>query len=196
MYLYGASGHGKVIIDMIMSATNKKVQAVFDDNFEIKNILGIDVVSFNGFDISKIDELLISIGNNRTRKKLAEELKVNFISVIDKTATVSKYATIDCGTVVMPGAIVNALTKIGKHCIVNSGAVVEHDCILNDYVHISPNAVLAGNVSVGEGSHIGIGASVIQGVSIGKWTTIGAGAVIIRDVPNGATMVGNPAQFI
>ena len=38
MYLYGASGHGKVIIDMITSSTNKTVKAVFDDNSEIKNI--------------------------------------------------------------------------------------------------------------------------------------------------------------
>jgi acetyltransferase EpsM len=196
MYLYGASGHCKVIMDMITSSTNKIVEAVFDDNVEIKNVLDVAVLCFNDFDSSKIDELIISIGNNEIRKMLAEKINATYISIIDKSAIVSKYATIGSGTVVMPGAIVNASTIIGNHCIVNSGAVVEHDCLLNDYVHVSPNTSLAGNVTVGEGSHIGIGATVIQGIKIGKWVTIGAGAVIINDVPDGATMVGNPARIL
>ena len=67
---------------------------------------------------------------------------------------------------------------------------------MEDFVHISPNAALAGSITVGEGTHIGIGASVIQGIKIGKWATIGAGAVIIRDVPDFATVVGNPGKII
>ena len=31
------------------------------------------------------------------------------------------------GTTVMANAVINAGTKIGKHCIINSSAVVEHD---------------------------------------------------------------------
>jgi acetyltransferase EpsM len=57
-------------------------------------------------------------------------------------------------------------------------------------------AALAGNVYVGEGTHIGLRASVIQGIRIGKWCTIGAGAVIINDIPDGATVVGNPGRII
>ncbi|HZW78021.1 MAG TPA: acetyltransferase, partial [Flavobacteriaceae bacterium] len=38
------------------------------------------------------------------------------------------------------------------------------------------------------------GASIIPGVNIGKWCTIGAGAVILHDVPDGATVVGNPGR--
>jgi acetyltransferase EpsM len=63
-------------------------------------------------------------------------------------------------------------------------------------VHISPGAVLAGGVRVGIGSHIGIGAMVIPGKKIGQWCTIGAGAVIIEDVPNFATVVGNPGKIV
>lgn len=68
--------------------------------------------------------------------------------------------------------------------------------VISDYVHISPNVSLAGNVEVGEGTHIGIGASIIQGIKIVKWCTIGAGAVIIKDVPDCATVVGNPGKII
>lgn len=196
MYLYGASGHCKVIIDSIQSSTTKVIDGVFDDNAKDKTILDIPIIPFKGFDQHKIDELVISVGDNSTRKKLATAIHANYISVIHNKAIVSKYATVAVGTVIMPNAVVNANAKVGKHCIVNTGAVVEHDCELSDYVHISPNASLAGNVKVGEGSHIGIGASIIQGIIIGKWATIGAGAVIIKDVPDGAIMVGNPARNI
>jgi acetyltransferase EpsM len=196
MYLYGASGHCKVIIDIINSSTDKNIEGVFDDNRSLESVLNIKVIDFKGFDTSKIKELIISIGNNSIRKEIAEKLQVNFIKVIHQTAQVSKSSSIEEGTVVMPGVIVNAASNIGKHCIINSGVVIEHDCKLHDYVHISPNASLAGNVIVGEGTHIGIGAVVIQGITIGKWATIGAGAVIIKDVPDRAVVVGNPGKII
>ncbi|WP_449398442.1 hypothetical protein [Chryseobacterium wanjuense] len=96
----------------------------------------------------------------------------------------------------MPGVTINAIVKVGRHCIVNTNASIDHDCILEDFVHISPNVALGGNVYVGEGTHVGIGVNVIQGITIGKWCTIGAGAVIISDVPDGCTVVGNPGRII
>jgi|SRR5262245_17794939 len=41
---------------------------------------------------------------------------------------------------------------------------------------------------------IGIGAIVLKGVRIGRGARIGAGAVVTRDVPDGATVWGNPAR--
>jgi sugar O-acyltransferase (sialic acid O-acetyltransferase NeuD family) len=196
MYLYGASGHCKVIIDIIKSSTEMIVEGVFDDNKRDNTILDIPVIEFSNFKQKKIEELIISVGNNATRKKLAEAIQTNYISVIHKSAVISKYAIINDGTVVMANAVVNAASIIGKHCIINSCAVVEHDCELSNYVHIAPNTALAGNVKVGEGSQIGIGATVIQGVTIGKWVTIGAGSVVIEDVPDFAVVVGNPAKVI
>ncbi len=96
----------------------------------------------------------------------------------------------------MAGVSVNVHTKIGNHCIINTNASIDHDCVLEDFVHVSPNAALAGDVRVGEGTHIGIRACVIQGLRIGKWCVVGAGAVIIRDVPDHATVVGNPGRVV
>jgi acetyltransferase-like isoleucine patch superfamily enzyme len=41
---------------------------------------------------------------------------------------------------------------------------------------------------------IGIGAIVLKGVRIGRGARIAAGAVVTRDVPEGATVAGNPAR--
>jgi len=196
MYLYGASGHSKVIIDIVRSSTNKQIEGVFDDNIAIKTVLEYPVSKFDNYKFDASNELIISIGNNKFRKNIADKINANYINIFHKTAVVSTFSKIGKGTVVMPVAVVNSATVIGKHCIINSRAVVEHDCILGDFVHISPNASIAGNVEIGIGSHIGIGATVIQGIKIGKWVTVGAGAVVLKDIPDNATVVGNPAKVI
>ena len=195
IYLFGASGHCKVVVDVLQS-NGEAIAGIIDDNPKIEILSGIPVMTSNMFDAGAAQQFLVSIGNNTIRKKIVQRLGGSFHSAIHKAAVISEFATIGKGTVVMAGAIVNSGAAIGSHCIINSGAVIEHDCQLGDFVHVSPNASLAGDVMVGEGTHIGIGATVIQGIKIGKWATIGAGAVLIRDVPDYAVVVGNPGIII
>lgn len=49
-------------------------------------------------------------------------------------------------------------------------------------------------VSIGADVWIGGGAIILPGVTIGDGALIGAGAVVTRDVPEGVTVVGNPAR--
>ena len=189
MYLYGASGHGKVIKD-ILEAQSRSVEGFVDDNPDIKDLSGLPVVH-------STDGVVVSIGVNATRKKVAERLNCNIAeAAIHPSAVVSGSASIGVGSVLMPGSIVNADARIGKHCIVNTGASVDHECVVGDYVHIAPHASLCGQVQVGDGTLIGVGASVIPCVRIGKWCTIGAGAAVIEDVPDGAVVVGVPARIV
>jgi acetyltransferase EpsM len=196
MIVYGASGHGKVIIEILENIQTPHIE-IWDDadrapvwEYVVKKPLPSDV--------PVEDKMIISIGINATRKRVAERLKdrINFGTAIHSTAFLSKRAQIGEGTVIMASVTVNADVKVGKHCILNTSCSIDHDCVLGDYVHISPNAALSGDVQVGEGTHIGTGASVIQGVRIGKWCNIGVGTVVIRDIPDYATAVGNPAKII
>jgi len=195
MFLYGASGHSKVIIDIIRAVGETTVDALYDDNPKYIDILGVPVNNDASF-LQNGNRCIISIGNNRVRQKIAMKIDANFVSAIHPKAVVAPSSTINFGTVVMAGAVINADAVVGTHCIVNTASVIEHDCILGDYVHVSPNAALAGNVIVGEGTHVGIGACVIQGVNIGKWVTVGAGCVVIDDIPDYAVVVGNPGRII
>ncbi len=185
MYLYGASGHAKVIMD-ILAANVIHVDALVDDNAGLKELQGVPVIHSS----EGCSPFIISIGSNKIRKMIAERLNCEFISAIHPSAIISPSAYIAEGTVVMQGAIVQADAKIGKHCIINTAATVDHECVIEDYVHISPNASLCGNVQVGEGSWVGAGATVIPGVKIGKWCVIGAGSVVVKDVPDNAVVVG------
>lgn len=187
MYLYGASGHGKVIKE-VLESQNIVVDGFIDDNPKISTLLGLPVKHTT----EDVDTILISIGDNKTRKVIAEQLKCNFANpAIHSVSTISKSAKIGIGTVVMAGVVVNAESIIGEHCIVNTGASIDHDCHIDNYVHISPHATLCGNVTVGEGTWIGAGAVIIQGVCIGRWCIIGAGSVITKDIPDNYLAVGN-----
>lgn len=196
IYLYGASGHAKVIIETL-ELEQKKIGGLIDDNPSIVSLLGYPVFQKfpASFDVDK-DGIIVSIGRNIVRKKIVSQLNGRFLQSIHPSVNLSKSALLGSGTVIMAGVCVNADVKIGNNVILNTNASIDHDCWIADFVHVSPNVALAGQVSVGEGTHIGIGASVIQGVKIGKWATIGAGAVIIKDVPDFAVVVGNPGQII
>ncbi len=197
MYLLGASGHAKVIIDSL-KASGKKVSGLFDDNPEVKELLGYNV--FGPFDPIRLgdEELIISVGLNHIRKRIVEKFpdEIRYGNAIHPTAIISEHASLGEGTVVMQGAVIQSSVSIGKHCIINTTASVDHDCLLEDYVHISPNATLCGAVSVGEGSQIGAGAVVIPGIKIGKWSLVAAGAVVMKDVPYNVLVLGNPARVV
>lgn len=194
-YVFGASGHGKVVLSVLLSA-HREVAVVLDDHPAAASLLGIPVLPAAFYEPGPEDRFIVAIGNNSVRKKVVETHEFHCTTAVSPSASVSEFAEIGAGSVVMPQAVINPGATVGKNCIINSGAVVEHDCYLGDYVHVSPNAALAGHVRVGEGTQIGIGASVIQCVTLGKWVTVGAGAVVLKDVPDYAVVVGNPARII
>lgn len=191
MYLYGASGHGKVIKD-IAEARGDSVEGFVDDNPNLMLYCGKKVCH----QPDGLSPMIVSIGINKSRKRIVEKLNCRFATAIHPTAIVSPSAKIGEGTVVMPGAIINADAVIGKHCIVNTGASVDHECVVGDFCHIAPHASLCGQVHVGEGTLIGVGASVIPCVEIGEWCTIGAGAAVVSNIPDNKTVVGVPAKTL
>lgn len=196
MIVYGASGHGKVIIDILELNGIREIK-VWDD--APKGPLCGYYATLPDTKILSVDTpVIISIGDNTARRRIVGSLPAHtaFHNAVHPKAIVAKSVSIEGGTVLMAGVCINSDAIIGKHCIINTNAVVDHDCIIGNYVHISPNVTLCGNVIVGEGTHVGAGAVVIPGKKIGKWCTVGAGAVIIQDVPDGATVVGNPARII
>ncbi|WP_317163764.1 acetyltransferase [Psychroflexus maritimus] len=194
--LFGASGHAKVVIDIITS-NGFGLAYVFDDDKSIHKLLDYKVTTSYDSSLLKSYPLLVSIGDNVIRKEIALRTNINLSeALIHPSAIISSEAVLGKGTVVMPNVVINSGTRIGENCIINTSAVIEHDCIIKDYVHISPNAALAGGVKVREGSHVGIGANIIQFIEIGEWSNIGAGAVVVRNIPSHCTAVGIPAKPI
>lgn len=193
--LYGASGHAKVI-SSIIEDMGRFLDIIFDDNEKIINLNQYRVV--NGYDKNYNPNIpiVISIGDNKIRKKISEKILHPFTILIHPSSIIDIKVKIEYGSVIFHNAIIQRDTIVGKHCIINTNASVDHDCIINDFVHISPSATLCGNVSVGEGSHIGAGATIIPNINIGKWCVIGAGSVITKDVPDYSLVIGIPGKII
>lgn len=206
--IVGCSGHGKVVVDIIEAINTYvdnedeqyEVIGFYDDNYDISTFMDYPYLG-TSFELAKdcsMDfEVVIAIGDNKTRAMMAERLDgKKFATLTHPSAYISSRAKIDLGTVVMANAVVNVDAEIGKHCIINSSSVIEHDVVCGDYVHISPNASLAGAVEVDDLTHIGIGASIIQGIRVGRETRVGAGAVVISNISSFVTVVGVPAKEI
>ena len=187
IYIYGASGHGKVVADVAKSAGYKEI-IFLDDNGELK--FSPDLPKF---------PVIIAIGDCKIRanlQKKVSEAGFEIATLIHETAVISPTAKIGRGVVIMPNVVVNADAVINDGVILNSSCVIEHDCKIGKFAHISPNSALAGGVEVGEFSHIGLGSSVIQKIKIGKNCVIGAGSAVIKDIDENCVAVGVPAKVI
>lgn len=194
--IIGASGHGKVIADIIQKSGDK-ILGFLDDNLNAPNTF-IDFPVLGSVDDYKNyeAEFVIAIGNAAIRENIARKLgDVSWYTAIHPTAVISDIdVKIGAGTVIMANAVINSGSTIGKHCIINSGAIVEHDNKIEDFVHVSVGAKLAGTVNVGKSTWIGIGASVSNNINLCGNCMIGAGAVVVKNIREEGTYVGVPAK--
>lgn len=197
--LLGASGHGKVVADAAF-ASGWDVIEFFDDAWPQRQQNGPWSVVGGSVELLKrwqeFQGVIVSIGDCAVRMEKHRTLLAAgapLTTVVHPAAVVSRHAVLGLGTVVMAGGVVNIDAVVGQAGIINTGATVDHDCRLGDAVHICPGAHLSGHVQVGHGSWVGVGAAIKQGMVLGERVTVGAGAVVVQNVPDGCTVVGNPA---
>ncbi len=201
--ILGAGGHGRVVADAAQCMGWRHIE-FYDDGWpNLLQCLSFPVVgTVQGFveNASQgYDGVIVAIGNNAVRTRMLRDLQNRqfpLTTVIHPRATVSYHAQVDVASVVFAGAVVNAGAVVGMGAILNTACSVDHDCRLGIGVHVSPGAHLGGGVSVGDASWVGLGASVRHQICIGQNVMVGAGAVVVSDVPDGLTVVGNPARGV
>ena len=203
--LIGGGGHCESVIDSIIENSSFDIVGVLDTPEKVGEtiggvpIIGVDedLQKWRNKGIQNAFITLGSIGHTQLRQKLFQQAKkigFSFPVIKDKTAIISNRTTINEGTFIGKGVIVNASVKIGKLAIINSGAIVEHGSTIGDYCHLAPGSTLSGNVSIGKSTHIGTNTTIIQGIEIGKETIIGAGSVVIRNIGSFKIAYGNPCK--
>ncbi|MFB9758261.1 acetyltransferase [Ectobacillus funiculus] len=201
--IIGAGGHAKVIIDILKSCGEYEIvgcTSAFGNDKDIDgvSILGDDKILPILFN-KGVKHAFIAIGDNKVRKNISENMKIlgyQLINVISSFSYIASSAKLGEGIAVMPGAVINAYSRIHDNAIINTGATIDHDNEIESHAHIAPGCNLAGNVKVEEGAFLGVGCRVIPEKIIGKWSIVGAGSVVIRDVENYTKVVGVPARKI
>lgn len=202
VFVFGASGHAKVVIDIIEQQGRYDIAFLADDDLSLKGRQIYAYPVIGGKDdllATDIRKGIVAIGSNRARRAVAAWLTANgfeMITAIHSSAQIARGVTVGSGTVVMAGAVINSDTTIGYDVIVNTRSSIDHDCTIGDGVHIAPGSTLCGSVTVGEGSFICAGSTIIPNLTIGSHVTVGAGSTVIRDVPDGVTAVGSPAKIL
>jgi len=201
LVIIGASGHGKVVGDIAMLLKRWETIVYLDDDENLKVCLGFQVIGKTKSFIDHVQDsdFFVAIGNNNARESFFNKIdkaKGNLVTLIHPNAVIGSFVSIDKGSVVMAGVVVNPQTTIGKGCIINTSCSIDHDNVIGDFVHVSPGAHLAGSVTIGRRTWVGINATVIQSVSVCNDVILGAGSVTTKSISESGTYVGIPGKKI
>jgi len=196
--IIGYSGHSYVIIDILLNA-GRLVTAYCDQEEKEFNPYHLTYLGKEAEVVSKLKkfDFFACVAHNGIREKIHTQMSQylgNPINAIHPSAVISGSVRMGDGIMIAANATLNPLVQLGTGVICNTSASIDHECVIGDFCHIAPGVVLCGAVEVGKGTFIGANSVVRQGIRIGNNVTIGAGTVVVKNVPDGATVVGNPAR--
>lgn len=162
--IYGAGGHARVIADLLRAQGSKPL-AFIDDNATAATLDGIPV---QGYDTTAFPgaTIVIGIGNNEIRRRIASALQHEPSVLIHPTAVVAADVQPGAGTIILANAVVQTGARIGKHVIINAGVCVDHDAVIEDYVHLYPQ------VYIGGAAHVKAGLTLAPGTRIARNTLV------------------------
>ncbi len=195
MVIIGAGQHARVAAS-VLEAAGISVAGFCDDDPESwgRTLSGGKVLG-SCDRIPPGSPAIVAVGDNGERRRMVEQLDLEWISVVHPFSWLHPAVPIGPGTLVCSGVTVQVGAEIGAHVVLNNGAGVGHDARVADFAHLTV-AHLSGEAVVGEGAMLGVGSVVLPRVRVGAWATVGAGAVAFKDVPSRATVLGVPAREI
>src|SRR5262245_36868864 len=207
--LFGTGGFGRpvmhILLEMVRERHGDSVDVVFiDDAPASSQVNGIRVVDTESFLATPraMRFFNVALANPHARMAVCErflEAGIKPVSIISRRALVMGPAEIGEGSIVCAFCTITTNIRIGRFFHANIYSYVEHDAVIGDYVTFAPRVNCNGNVTIKDLAYIGAAAAIRQGdygapTVIGRGATVGMGAVVLNSVPDGDTVVGNPAK--
>jgi sugar O-acyltransferase (sialic acid O-acetyltransferase NeuD family) len=209
--LFGAGGSGREVMPYVKSSVARTlgvspdvVEAFFVETWEPVHS------QVNGYPLISIEKFLqlegsryfnVAVGDGRVREAIANKVG-SLAEVLPIHATQTIFLdnnVIGAGSVFCPNAMVTSNATIGRFFQAGVYSYVAHDCVIGDFVTFAPGVRCNGRVHIHDYAYIGSNAVIKQGtpdkpLRIGVGAVVGMGAVVTKDVPDGVTVIGNPAR--
>lgn len=202
--VYGAGGCGRGIMPLArsMDALASDRLVFIDDGSQANGYVnGQAVISFAEFadDLAPAKQIAIAVADPIVRFEIATRMakqSIPLVSIWSQNCCMMDDVQIGEGALVSPYVTFTSNIRVGRCFHANLNSYIEHDCVIGDFVTFAPGIRCNGNVTIGDFAYIGAGAMIRQGLTIGSGAVVGMGAVVVKDVPDGVTVVGNPAKIL
>ncbi len=204
LVLVGGGGHASDVLQAVEAAnllepTYLVVGILDDEEVEPRRFVGRGVHQIGAVDdLASIDaRYVVCVGFPEGRRALVERIGDTATAadaIVHPKADIGVGVELAPGSVVLGGAHVSPMARLGSHGLVSYGATVGHDTSFGAFVSVMPNAAVSGDVVAGDDVLVGTGACVLQGLRLGDRCRVGAGAVVVRDVAADVTVVSQAAR--
>jgi sugar O-acyltransferase (sialic acid O-acetyltransferase NeuD family) len=209
--LIGAGGFGREVMPYVKKYISQTL-AISTEDLYIYFVETWEPIEpqRNGYNLISLENFLlldgqkyfnIAIGDGKARAAIVEKIGnlAKVLSISTPQTIFLDNNSIGQGAVFCANTMVTSNVTIGRFFQANIYSYVAHDCIIGDFVTFAPGVRCNGNVHIGDFAYIGTNAVIREGSSdkplrIGKGAIIGMGAVVTKDVPDGVTVIGNPAR--
>ena len=209
--LFATGGFGRPVMPILREMVGERhgnaADVVFiEDVPAVEQVNGVRVMSTNTFFAAPRATTFfnVALADPHARMAACERfLGEGFkpVSIVSRKAIVMGPADIDEGAIICGFCTITTNVRIGRFFHANIYSYVEHDAVIGDYVTFAPRVNCNGNITIKDLAYIGAAATIRQGdygrpTVIGRAAVVGMGAVVLNSVPDGETVVGNPARPI
>lgn len=199
--LYGAGAMGREFRQIAVESGEWSEVVFIDDHASADELAGCPVYRFQMFRVQFTPEevrFIVAIGEPKFRMEAFRKMtRAGYKGgvLVHNSAIISPDAEVGKGTAVCQGVYVGSRAKVGSNCYLSRNASVGHDAVVGDHTRLGVNAFVGGHVTIGENAFIGAGAMLRDRIHIGPASVVAMGAAVFDDVPDGVTVIGNPARI-
>ncbi|ADR20581.1 serine O-acetyltransferase [Marivirga tractuosa] len=201
--IFGVGGFGREVLSCMLDSYKgtgidiSKTTVFMDEDPKWINqtINGLKVISKEEFNV-KNDELIIAVGDPKTRQKIANSFpkETTYFSIIHPSAIISPWTKIGKGAIITAGTIITCNIEIGDHCHLNLNTTIGHDCKIGNYFTTAPGVNISGNCIIEDNVYFGTASAIRQGINVVNNVTIGMGCMVVKNIVESGVYIGNPAK--